>query len=75
MAQKNTPGAKTFPRLVVKIMGSKQVRQFIEAFITEVSDNQLPVFMDIIALTLSLLRHLVYDMMRVHSNMSFFILL
>ncbi|KAE8294582.1 putative protein C1orf87 [Larimichthys crocea] len=30
MAQKNTSGANTIPRLVVKIIGSKQVKQFIE---------------------------------------------
>ncbi|XP_037625948.1 uncharacterized protein C1orf87 isoform X2 [Sebastes umbrosus] len=30
MAQKNTSGANSIPRLVVKIIGSKQVKQFIE---------------------------------------------
>ncbi|XP_036970181.1 uncharacterized protein C1orf87 isoform X2 [Acanthopagrus latus] len=30
MAQKNTSGANPIPRLVVKIVGSKQVKQFIE---------------------------------------------
>ncbi|XP_071342623.1 uncharacterized protein C1orf87 isoform X2 [Trachinotus anak] len=30
MAQKNTSGTNTAPRLVVKIIGSKQVKQFIE---------------------------------------------
>ncbi|XP_044055280.1 uncharacterized protein C1orf87 [Siniperca chuatsi] len=39
MAQKNTSGANTIPRLVVKIIGSKQVKQFIEEPAEDAGDS------------------------------------